>query len=199
MSWQKVLSTILHPVVMPTIGILTYFIITPNHISITKQLHLFLTVFVTTYLFPMLLLIFLKITGKIKSFEVPTIKERKIPLLLMTCVFLFLGKFFHQHTVINDLSYLFYGTLLGLISVYFIFFFKIKTSLHLLSIGSALGFFVILQLIYNISLLPLIIIFMLLAGFLAAARLDLKAHTPKEVYLGFLIGFSCQLIIYYTL
>lgn len=199
MSWQKVLSTILHPVVMPTIGILTYFIITPNHITIREQLYLFITVFIATYLFPMLLLIFLKLTGRIKSFEVPSIKERKVPLFLMTCIFLFLGKFFQQYTIVNDLSFLFYGTLLGLIAVYFIFFLNIKTSLHLLSAGSALGFFVTLQLIYNISLLPLIVIFMLLAGLLATARLDLKAHTPKEVYLGFFIGFSCQLIVYYTL
>ncbi|SNR14346.1 hypothetical protein [Tenacibaculum jejuense] len=199
MSWQKAISTILHPVVMPTIGILTYFIITPHHISVREQLYLFVTVFISTYIFPMFLLIFLKLIGKIKSFEVSTIKERKIPLFLMTCIFLFLGKFFRQYTIVNELSFLFYGTLLALIIVYFIFFLKIKTSLHLLSTGSALGFFVILQLIYNISLLPLLLIFTLLAGFLATARLDLKAHTPKEVYLGFLLGFSCQLIAYYTL
>ncbi len=199
MNWQKILSTILHPVVMPTIGILTYFIVTANQVSIREQLYLLFTVFVTTYLFPMLLLIVLKLTKKIDSFEVSTIKERKIPLFLMMCIFLFLGRFFSQFSKYSDLSYLFFGTLLALIFVYFIFFVKVKTSLHLLSMGSAIGFFVTLQLIYNTSLLPLIIIFTLLSGFLATARLDLKAHTPKEVYLGFLLGFSCQILTYYIL
>ncbi len=199
MSWQKILSTILHPVVMPTIGILTYFMVTPNQIDIRQQLYLFVTVFITTYLVPMLLLIFLKLTGRIESFEVSSIKERKIPMFIMMCVFLFLGKFFNKFDLFNELSYLFFGTLIGLMIVYFTFFLKIKTSLHLLSMGSALGFFIILQLIYNISILPLILIFTILSGVLATARLDLKAHTPKEVYLGFFLGFSCQLLTYYIL
>jgi len=199
MSWQKFISTILHPVVMPTIGILCFFMITPNRINIKQQTYLLTILFLATYVFPLLLLIFLKLTGKIKSFEVHTIQERKIPLFIMMTIFLILGKFFYGFAIVRELTYLCYGTLLGLILVYFIFFTKTKTSLHLLSMGSAIGFFIVLQLIYNISLLPLIVIFIILSGLLGSSRLYLKAHTPKEVYLGFIIGLISQLTIYYIL
>lgn len=199
MNWQKYISTLLHPVVMPTIGILSFFLITPNRISIRQQTYLLTILFLATYVLPMLLLVFLKLIGKIKSFEVRSIEERKIPLFIMISVFLALGRFFNSLTIVRELTYLCFGTLLGLIIVYFIFFTKTKTSLHLLSMGSAIGFFIVLQLLYNVSLLPLIVIFIILSGLLATARLDLKAHTPKEVYLGFILGILSQLTIYYFL
>ncbi len=199
MSWQKFISAILHPVVMPTTGILMYFLAIPNTISIKQQIYLLSIVFLTTYILPVLSLIFLKLTGKINSFNVSTIQERKIPLFIMMCIFLMLGIFFSDISIVRDLSYLFFGTLLGLMIVYLLFFIKYKTSLHLLSMGSAIGFFIVLQLIYHISLLSVILVFILFSGLLATSRLDLKAHTPKEVYMGFFTGLLSQLIIYYSL
>ncbi|WP_157811676.1 hypothetical protein [Tenacibaculum sp. SZ-18] len=117
----------------------------------------------------------------------------------MMCLFLFLASYFSNFRNVQDLSYLFYGTLLGLIGVYLIFAMGIKTSIHLLSMGSAVGYFIVFQLIYNVSVIPLILILILLSGLLASSRLHLKAHTPKEVYLGFLLGIFTQLISYYML
>lgn len=199
MRWHKFISTILHPVLMPTIGVLIFFILSPLRMTIVQQIYLLSIIFIATYLLPILLLFFLKTIKKIDSFEVRSIEERKIPMFLMMCIFLVLGRFFYKFSSVRDLSYLFFGTLLGLILVYFIFLTKTKTSLHLLSIGSAVGFFIVFQQINNISLLPLIIIFILLSGLLGASRLYLKAHTPKEVYLGFLIGVTSQLLVYYIL
>jgi hypothetical protein len=36
----------------------------------------------------------------------------------------------------------------------------------------------------------------LLAGLVANARLHLKAHTAKEVYLGFIVGFIAPFAVY---
>ena len=199
MRWHKFISTVLHPVLMPTIGVLIYFLLSPLRITVYQQMYLLAIVFIATYLFPLFLLFFLKSINKIESFEVKTIEERKIPLFLMMCIFLALGRFFYKFSSFRDLSYLFFGTLLGMIIVYFTFFTKTKTSLHLLSIGSAIGYFIVFQQINNVFLLPLIIIFVLLSGLLGTSRLYLKAHTPKEVYLGFFIGVLSQLMVFYLL
>lgn len=199
MRWHKFISTILHPVVMPTVGMVLYFIFTPVNLNFRERFFFFNFVFIATYVIPVLLLIILRYTGKIDSFEVKTIGERKFPLFIMMCIFLFLGKFFFDFPSVRDLSLLFFGTLLGMILVYIIFLTKTKTSLHLLSMGSAVGFFVIFQQINNVSLLPLIIVLTILSGLLGVSRLHLKAHTPKEVYLGFTIGFLSQIAIYYIL
>lgn len=199
MRWHKFLSTILHPIVMPTLGILLYFFLSPFTINFPEQLYFLTFVFSLTYVIPIIILITLKLTRKISSIDLPSIKERKVPLFIMMCLFLFLARYFSNFRNVQDLSYLFYGTLLGLIGIYLIFALGIKTSIHLLSMGSAVGYFIVFQLIYNISVTPLILILILLSGLLASSRLYLKAHTPKEVYLGFLLGIGTQLISYYIL
>lgn len=199
MRFSKFISVILHPIVIPTIGLLIYFIVLPNNFNKNHKLTLLSIVFIATYLIPLFLLVLLKSLGYIKSYEVHSIKERKIPLFAMIVLFVLLGKTFLELPNTRDFTYLFYGTSLALIIVYILFSLKIKASLHLLSIGSFIGFFLTLQIIYVINILPLLIIFFVLAGILATARLNLKAHKPQEVYIGFFIGLICQVIVYYFL
>ena len=199
MRWHKFISTILHPIVMPTIGIILYFILTPVNLSRQQQYTMLAVVFIATYVIPVLLLILLKAIGSIKSYQVHSIEERKIPLFCMMTLLFFLGKFFLEITIIKDLSYLFFGVVFGLGLIYSLFIAKIKTSLHLLSIGSATGYFLLFQQIHNIYIIPLTIVFILLSGLLANSRLQLKAHTYKEVYLGFFIGLACPFLAYFLL
>ncbi|MCT4699300.1 hypothetical protein [Tenacibaculum haliotis] len=199
MRWHKFISTILHPIVIPTIGIILYFIITPINLSRHQQYTILGVVFVVTYVIPILLLILLKAIGYIKSYQVHGIKERKIPIFFMMTLLFFLGKFFLETTIIRDLSYLFFGVVFGLGCIYILFITKIKTSLHLLSIGAATGYFLLFQQIHNTFILPIIIVFILLSGLLASSRLHLKSHSVKEVYLGFFIGLISPFIAYYLL
>ncbi|MBE7648236.1 hypothetical protein [Tenacibaculum finnmarkense] len=199
MRWPKFISTILHPIVIPTIGIILYFILTPVYLSRYQQYTLLGVVFVATYIIPILLLIFLKAVKYIKSYEVYGIKERKIPVFFMMSLLFLLGKFFSEITIIKDLSYLFFGVVFGLGVIYILFSLKIKASLHLLSLGAATGYFLLFQQIHNITTLPLIIVLILLSGLSASARLHLKAHTVKEVYLGFFIGIASPFFAFYIL
>lgn len=199
MNWQKFLSNILHPVVIPTIGLLLYLFIAPVRLRLTEQLHFIMVIFLFTYILPLLILVILRFTRMISTMELPNIKERKIPLFIMMCVFLFLGRYFAEFRNGQELSYLFYGTLLGLIIMYLLFTIQIKTSIHLLSIGSALGYFIVIQFIYQISILPILIGIILLSGLLGASRLHLNAHKPIEVYLGFVLGIMSQICTYFIL
>ncbi|RKF04225.1 hypothetical protein C8N26_0888 [Tenacibaculum lutimaris] len=199
MRWYKFISTILHPIVMPTIGILLYFIFSPITLNKQQQLTVLSVVFIATYLIPLLLLVFLRSIGYIKSFRVHTINERKLPVFLMMTLFMFLGKLFANMSIVKDLSYLFYGTVFGLGLIYMLFPFKIKGSLHLLSMGIAIGYFLLFQQLQGIYILPVIISLILLSGLLASSRLQLRAHTVKEVYIGFFIGLFSPFLAYFIL
>ncbi|MEX6626445.1 hypothetical protein [Tenacibaculum salmonis] len=199
MRWPKFISTILHPIVIPTIGIILYLILTPIHLSQYHKYTMLGVVFVSTYIIPILLLIFLKAIGYIKSYQVSKIEERKVPIFFMMTLLFMLGRFFLEIAVIRDLSYLFFGVVFGLGFVYILFNVNTKTSLHLLSMGAATGYFLLFQQIHNIYILPLIIVFIVLSGVLASARLHLKAHTVKEVYLGFFIGIASPFFAFYLL
>lgn len=60
--------------------------------------------------------------------------------------------------------------------------------------SSTLGFFLLFANNYSISILPLGSILIILTGILASARLHLKAHNQKEIYLGFFIGLIGQFL-----
>jgi len=199
MRFHKFISTILHPIVLPTLGVFLYFMFVSQTLERTLQLTVLSLVFVVTYVIPVLLLIVLKSIGLINNFQVSSIKERRFPVLFMIAIFYFLGNTIIQYPTVRDLGFLFYGTSISLICIYFLFSFKLKSSLHLVSMGNAISFFLILANINNLSLMPLVIILLLLSGLLASSRLYLNAHTPKELVLGFFIGISSQFLLFFIL
>ncbi len=199
MRFQKVISTILHPIVIPTIGVMLYFLLSPLTFNSNQKLIVLLLIFVFTYIVPLLVLVLLKKLDIIESFRLKKIKERRIPLLLMILIFYALPNGLSYLRALQDISLLFYATALALSTAYILLFIKFKTSIHLLSLGISCGFFMLLTIIDNQSYLTVIIVNILLAGLLATARLKLKMHVNKEIYFGFLIGILSVFSIYWLL
>lgn len=199
MNWSKIISTLFYPIIIPTLGVLLYLILIPSQFEKQQKIVLLGVVFTATYVIPFFLLYFLKNLGYLSNFEAHKIEERKIPVLLIITLFFILGKFFSQPPIYKDISYLFYGTSFSLLLVYLLFFVKIKASLHMLSIGGCIGFFLVFQQLYNVAILPIIAFLFVLAGLIGTSRLNLKAHTPKEVYIGFFIGVLGQFSVYWFL
>lgn len=199
MQFYKYISTILHPIVIPTIGVMLYFLLIPNNLTSKQKLMVLSLVFIVTYLIPLLLIVLFKKLRFIKSYKIESIKERKLPVALMVFLFYLLGTTINNVANLRDLGLLFYATSLALFIIYVLFFFRIKASVHLLSLGIFTGFFMILSNIHSKSFLIVIIILFLLAGVLATARLALKAHTSKEIYVGFFIGLLSTSIVYILL
>lgn len=83
------------------------------------------------------------------------------------------------------------------IAVLFIFtLLNIKLSAHLSAIGGLCGVLVMLSFRLQTDLLSLILVFILLAGLVGTARIQVKAHKELEVYAGFLLGFLTQVFIF---
>ena len=199
MKFYKFISVMLHPIVIPTLGVILYFMFIQNSFNSTQKFGVLGLIFASTYIIPLLLLILFKRFKLIKSFNAESIKERKIPIAVMIVLFYLLGNTLYGIPNLMDLGVLFYATTLGLVIIYILFAFKLKTSLHLMSLGVTTGFFYLLQNVYNQNLILVIIAALILSGILGSARLNLKAHTPKEVYLGFILGFISPSIIFYIL
>jgi hypothetical protein len=198
-KFYKFISVILHPIVIPTIGVLLYFILIPNGFNSDQRLAVLGLIFVTTYIIPLIVLILFKRLKLIKSFKADSIRERKIPIAMMIVLFYLLGNTIKEIPNLRDIGLLFYATTLGLVCVYILFSFKLKTSIHLLSLGITTGFFLVLNAIYSKNLMIVIICALIFSGLLASARLHLKAHKPTEVYLGFILGFLSPIIVFYFL
>lgn len=178
---------------------MAYFLLTSNTFLSDQKFNVLSTVFIFTYLVPLLILILFKRLKIIKNYQTESIKERKLPVALMIALFYLLGNAMNNTANLKDLGLLFYATAIGLFLIYILFFFKLKVSIHLLSLGIPAGFFMTLSNNYSQSYLIIIIVIFFLSGLLGSARLNLKAHTNKEIYIGFFIGMLTPILIDYVL
>lgn len=170
-----------------------------NGFNQDQKLNILGLIFISTYIIPLLILILFKRLKLINSFNANTIKERKAPVAIMIILFYLLGNTLRSVSNLTDLGLLFYATTLGLVFIYILFAFKIKTSIHLISLGITTGFFFVLNSIHSKNLMLVVIVGIIVSGILASARLHLKAHTQKEVYLGFTLGFISPIIVFFFL
>ena len=65
-----------------------------------------------------------------------------------------------------------------------------------MGIGGILSFIIIMSIEYQMNFNLIIASLFILSGLIAVSRLILKAHQPKEVYIGFMIGMTAQFIGY---
>ena len=196
MKVNKIISYLLHPILVPMIGTLLYFILLPRHTSRNLELTIISSVFIATYLLPLLLLSVLKKSKIIESYHLEHIEERKFPLLFFISIAYLLSTLIKKGHVTINLALFFYGMTLALILAYFLLYKKFKISLHMIGIGGLIGYFSFFSYEYQLNLLLILVILFLMAGVIASSRLSLKAHQRKEVYLGFLTGFICQITAY---
>jgi len=146
-----------------------------------------------TIILPLLSIFFLIKKGRVSSLEMSNHKERSLP-LFGTVIWMSLGFFMLSNILV-------YAPILKaeIIGAILIFLFAAiiskfwKISLHLLGIGGVVGVFIALQLIKG-GVLHLLLIFILLSGILGVARIAQKAHNHTQVYVGFLLGMSVELI-----
>lgn len=188
------LSVLFHPLLMPTFLFLIVLYVLPQA-TITFPLDsrwiLVSIVFFTTFIIPGLGTYFMYRYGFISSLHVSKRPERTLPFFFTTVCFAITSHLFYQNQYFDRL--LFYIMFLTTISVLvvFLFSFRWKISAHSVGLGGALGILLLLHTYLPESpLLYIIVATILITGAVMSARLALNAHTPAEVYSGFLLGLT---------
>ena len=196
MRLSKFISIILHPIFMPILALYLSLKQIPSiGVAITNyQNYIYLVLIFSTVILPLISIFFLIKSGKVSSLEMSNHKERSVP-LFRTALWMGLGYYILENILV--FSPIIKAELIGAISIILIAsiiskYWKI--SLHLLGIGGLVGVLIALEIIYG-NLQHLIIIFILLSGALAMARIKEKAHNYPQVYIGFLGGLSVELLI----
>ena len=184
------LSGLLHPLFMPTYGIVLFCLAFSQQVPLPPAYWLVACIgtFFMTALIPLSLMIFRRLRGEISDISISKAPERT-PIYVYTiicyafwCYFLF--KVIHAPFV----SLIGVGATIALALVLFINT-RWKISAHLTGLGGLFGG--ILAYVYNYTLpLPMVTITIILGIALALmfARLYLNAHTSMQVVTGFLLG-----------
>lgn len=196
-SLARFLSYILHPLLMPFYAVVlvmnlnTYI---AYSISTQVQRIIISLVFITTGALPILTALILLQKGKIRSLEMESIAERRIPFISTAVFYLICFYLLQQLPVPRLLSLMVLGATIT-IFIAWILSYGWKVSIHMIGIGGLTGMFLGLSQVLNADLLNMIILVILLSGVLGTARLILGAHTPKQIYVGFLIGLITEWLV----
>lgn len=196
MLFYKFISYLLHPLLFSFIGTFLYLYLSPEHMVKQQEYIILLIVFVSTYIIPILLLTLLKKVNLIQDYHLRTIEERKFPILFFIILSFLIGRTLLNIQIVDLLAFSFFGIAFGLSLTYLFFGLKVKSSLHMLGIGGIIGFVMIMSYEYQMNFNALLASLFLVAGIMGVARLALKAHSPGEVYIGFLAGVLSQWLSY---
>ncbi|UJH90510.1 hypothetical protein LZ575_17130 [Antarcticibacterium sp. 1MA-6-2] len=196
MRWfVKSASYLFHPVWMPFLGSLIYFVVTPRFFPLPLIKAKLLAIAITTMFIPIVFYFLLKNLGKAHSLFLSDVKERRWPLFffnLLICLNLYQILDVYNFPA---LYYFFVGILFSSITGFLLALVKLKISLHMVGLSGILMFVLALSIFYRINLIYTISFMIVAIGLTATSRMELKAHTWLELILGFFIGLVPQIIV----
>ena len=201
MKFSKILSYLLHPILMPIIvlyiGInnIDYFYLIFHNYSNT----LYLIILAFTMVLPLISAILFVKLGRVESLEMRKRKERRGPLFISILIMIIGFPIFYSIAKLSPHLSAIYISSIILLFFSFLITIRWKISLHMMGIGGATGTFIALNYIFG-GIYYFIFLFFALSGLLAFSRLDQKAHNESQVYVGFVLGcfFQSLFIINYS-
>lgn len=197
-KFAKIISVVLFPIFFPTYTLIILFYynnFNTFQIPLNAKFMIFTIVFISTCLFPLLFIFFMKKRGMIKSIQMETSEERVFPLIITTIFYAMAFYMIKDITVLSLFHYFIGGSIILLIVTLLINFIT-KISVHMIGVGGMTGALLGISLRMHVDLLDLIILFVFLSGMTGYARLKLNAHTQSQIYGGMLCGFLTMLILF---
>lgn len=167
--------------------------------SPSLRLSILVLIFVGTFMVPSLLIYYLYRSGYVKSLQLNTLADRRLPYFLSALIYFITAYLFtFQMQVLSTLAPEI-GIIIGSIAISILFVGIIslswQISAHGVGIGGVMGVIGGLMLKFGLTdlFIPLLLLVML-SGFVASARLQLNAHTPAQVGAGLALGLLVSLL-----
>lgn len=193
----KIISYIFHPLFIPVYIIWFLINVHPYLFSSFTTFEKIITLlrFVIMYsFFPLVTLLLAKGLGFLQSIYLKTQRDRIIPYIVCEIYYFWMAYVLrHQSQYSREIVQLamaiFIASSIGLlVNIY------MKVSMHAISIGVLVVFTGVLASALSVNFTLYISAALLITGLVCTARLIVSDHTPKEIYIGLLVGGVSQLI-----
>ena len=201
MKLSKILSYLLHPILMPIIVLYIgvnnvdyFYLIFHNYFNT-----LYIIILTFTMVLPLISAMFFVKLGRVESLEMRKRKERRGPLFFYILIMIIGFPIFYSISKLSfHLSAIYISSII-LLFFSFLITIRWKISLHMLGVGGAAGTFIALNYIFG-GIYYCVVLFFFISGLLAFSRLDQKAHNASQVYVGFVLGcvFQSLFIVNYS-
>lgn len=205
MLLARIISILFHPLLLATylFGLLALvFPVALDPLKEEGQLNFIFLIFCVTFIFPALNVGIFRTFGSIRTISMVDRHERIIPFSFVTILYIVVTYLLYSRTRIgvedNLLKFLIIIDALALVGTIVTYFYKI--SIHSIAICGLIGILLPLNKIseQNALFYPTLAT-IVLAGAVMSARLQLNVHTPREVMLGGILGFSTSFILMFFL
>jgi len=199
MKQAQIVSYLFHPLWAPTLGM---YLVIQSHpyfsLAFTPEiLWRFLGfVFTFTALIPGGMVWWLVRNGTVSSLHLPLRQERRLPLLFG--LFSFVAAFYilKRAYLPELLEGVMWAGIICLTACYLINW-RLKLSIHMAAWGGLAGQVFFLGPFRFEGAFEILALLVIAAGVVAAARLKLSAHQPKEIFVGWLVGFFSGSVLYW--
>ena len=205
------ISVLFHPLLIVTYMLLVQLAINPylfGKNSLQANDLLIVQIVIFSFVLPAFMVGMMKAVGLIDSLHMEDKQERVIP-YIGTGIFYFwmyLSLHKNQHIPVSFTAAVL-GSVLSLAIIFFINIFT-KISAHAAGVGGLVAMVLIMMrwfsyptfdlmlggTTYQIAISTILIAVILVAGLVGSSRLLLQAHTPQDLYAGFLVGFGTQFV-----
>ena len=196
-SLSRILSFVLHPLLIPTLAISAlmlipdlYTIVLPNALN----LWFISIIFLFTLVIPAGSVFILSRFNAVYSIELTHRTERTIPLLIASTSYLGLLYFAKSAFIPPVFLYVLYPATFALLTGLLINL-AYKISLHTLGWGAFTATIISISIRLGTPLLAFILISVVLSGIAGYARLKQNAHNQTQIYSGYVAGVSIIILI----
>ncbi len=190
-------SYIFHPIFISMYATLFYLYCKEDIFTTNEKYFVLFQILVITFIVPILFFMLLRSTGHVKSMMLPETSQRLIPLVLQCFLYILLVKRSIIILRYPELHFFFLGALFTTIAALVLSLFKIKASLHVAAISGFMVFAAGLNIHLQMHNPYWAAFLILITGIVASSRLEMEAHTPKELLIGLFIGIFPQLLFLY--
>ncbi len=192
-------SYVFHPLFIPLY--MVWFLVTfhPSYFSgfgSFLKTRLILITALNTVFFPAFAILLMKGLGFIKSIFLNSQRDRIGPYLSSMIFYFWAARVFFKFepqlppVLASFMTGVFLTTVVGLLSnIYF------KISMHAIGCGGLTGILLVIMNTNSMLMTWPLCIALLITGVVCSSRLIVSDHTPKEIYMGLLVGLLCQFVV----
>jgi hypothetical protein len=192
------ISVVFHPLFIPTVMVFTLYKLAPvTFAAVPREIFVrwLAMVAINTLLLPLVLVFLLQRLGFIESIRMPRLKDRIIPLIGSMTFYFWAWQVAKGVQMPFVMNVLLLGNFLGIVLLFLVSIFY-KVSMHTTAAGGILGIVIVLMILNPINMQLPLFAALLIAGLVGTARLALRAHTPGQIWLGYLIGLLAEIAAY---
>ncbi len=189
-------SVVFHPLFIPFYVVAFLINFHPSYfsgLSFYTKFELLRSTAVNTILFPAFALLVMKGLGFVKSFMLNSREDRIGPYLANMIFYFWMARVLFNYKpeltpiLASFMTGVFITTAVALIANIFY-----KISIHAIGCGGMLGIFIIIMNSKSMLMTWPLSIALLITGVVCTSRLIVSDHTPKDIYMGLLVGLACQ-------